>query len=81
MPLTLVCFLTVLERGAIFTRRIALGRFLLDEFVVDRPCALQVDRRLRFGSRLHGCPTSAVGEVDDVAAILLLNARLIDFIR
>ena len=67
-------------RRAIFAGGVALGGLFPDEFVVDGLGLFVGDRRLGVGAGVQRAATAAVREVDDMAAVLRFDARLIDFV-
>ena len=76
----LCCLFRLLIRRAIFAGCVALGCLLFDEFVVDVLRCGVINGRLRFGAGVQRGAPAAVGEGDDVAAVLGFDGRLIDFV-
>ena len=76
-----VFFSRVLVRRTILTGRVAFRRFFLDEPIHDSFTLFVADWCLRFSSALQRRTATTKREVNDLAAVLLFNARLINFVR
>src|SRR2546421_10938183 len=71
----------MLVRRAILTGRVTFGCLLVDETITDSFCFFVADRCLRFGAGLQRRASATKSVGDKVTAVLLFDARLINFIR